>query len=214
MGRGLQVLRLASCVVLGARLLGSVETPAGATPTTTLVSASSSGGTPNGPSAYPAVSANGRYVAFHSAATDLVKNDTNNSLDVFRRDLKTGKTLRVSVSSSGGNANSSSQDASISSNGGSVAFDSYATDLVAGIVDDNGLADVFVREITQHTTVLASVSTTGGVGNSGSAAPSISSDGRYVAFESDASTSRRQGWSTAAARTSSCATWSRERQRW
>src|SRR5439155_4265113 len=100
-----------------------------------------------------------------------------------------GETTRASVSSAGEQANSrsptASQKAAISADGGAVAFDSVASDLVDG--DTNGVWDVFVREAGQGATTRVSVASSGRQGNGDSYWPAISADGRYVAFISDAS---------------------------
>jgi hypothetical protein len=93
-------------------------------------------------------------------------------------------TVRVSVDTAGGDPDSDSFAPSISATGRYVAFESYASDLVPG--DGNGLLDVFVRDLVARTTVRASVDTGGGDSNGNSFAPSISADGRYVAFQSGA----------------------------
>jgi Tol biopolymer transport system component len=138
----------------------------------------------NGQSAGAAISADGRYVAFTSEGTNLVAGDTNDAQDVFVRDRTTGATTRVSISTRGTQANSSSYGpAAISANGRYVAFSSSATNLVAG--DTNGTTDVFVRDRVTGTTTRVSISTRGAQANGG--APAISADGRYVAFISSAS---------------------------
>src|SRR5213078_398325 len=91
----------------------------------------------------PAISADGRFVAIASNATNLVGGDTNGFTDIFVRDRKTGKTRRVSLSSAGAQGDSGSFEPSISADGGFVAFTSEATNLVGG--DTNGFEDVFVR---------------------------------------------------------------------
>lgn len=137
------------------------------------------------------ISADGRYVAFVSAADNLVPGDTNNMQDVFVRDRVTGTTSRVSVSGTGqqGNAGSavSSSAPSISADGRFVVFDSAATNLVAG--DTNGIADVFVHDRTAGTTHRVSVSGAGRQGDRSSSTASttsISADGRFIAFDSAA----------------------------
>ncbi len=138
-------------------------------------------------SRFPSISADGRFVAFFSDATNLVAGDTNGADDVFVRDRKQGTTERVSVSSAGEQANAGTvrpPDPSISADGRFVAFESYASNLVAG--DTYGTWDVFVRDRSAGTTELVSVSTAGEQGNDGSGDPSISADGRFVAFESSA----------------------------
>ncbi len=154
------------------------------TDTTTRASVDTAGGDSNGSSWYPSISADGRYVAFQSLATDLVPNDTNGVWDVFVRDLQTNTTTRASVDTTGGDSNGVSEAPSISADGRYVAFYSWATNLVAG--DGNGLEDVFVRDLQTNTTIRASVDTAGGDPDGPSQYPSISADGRYVAFRSNA----------------------------
>ena len=139
----------------------------------------------NGDSASPAISADGRYVAFGSDASNLVPGDTNGTSDVFVRDLRSGTTQRVSVATDGTQANGDSDSPAISADGRYVAFASYASNLVPG--DTNGTADVFVRDLRSGTTRRVSVATDGTQANGDSGSPAISADGRYVAFESDAS---------------------------
>jgi Tol biopolymer transport system component len=152
---------------------------------TERVSVSSSGAQGNSWSAEPSVSADGRFVAFASWASNLVPGDTNGAYDVFLRDRLTGTTQRVSVSSSGAQANGGSGSASISADGRSVAFESLASNLAPA--DTNGTWDAFVRDRLTGATERVSVSSSGAQGNSWSAYPSISADGRFVAFESWAS---------------------------
>ena len=155
------------------------------TNTTTLVSASSSGERGNNDSLSNSISANGRFVAFRSFATNLVPGDTNNTSDIFVRDLLTNTTTRVSVDSAGNQGNYTSENfPSISADGRFVAFQSYATNIVPG--DTNNQSDIFVRDLSTNTTTLVSVSSSGDRGNGRSALPSISADGRFVTFESDA----------------------------
>jgi Tol biopolymer transport system component len=212
---------------------------------TERVSEDSAGTQGNDESVYPCVSANGRYVAFQSSATNLDGSDTNTSDDVFLRDRKSGTTRRVSVAPGGaeslagcyvfgaclsGNgrylvfqSNSSnldaaatngeyqifladlrtgaltlvsrdaagiagndySGDASISPNGRFVAYDSTATNLVAG--DTNGVYDVFVFDRKTGTTRRASVASNGGEATGGdSYCPAVSNNGQVVAFYSRA----------------------------
>jgi Tol biopolymer transport system component len=152
---------------------------------TIRVSVSSRERQANNGSFISSISADGRYVAFWSYASNLVAGDTNGTGDVFVRDIVKGKTIRVSVSSRERQANGDSEWPSISADGRYVAFWSYASNLVAG--DTNGKADVFVRDILRGRTIRVSLSSEGAQGNRGSYWPSISADGRYVAFTSDAS---------------------------
>jgi len=151
---------------------------------TERVSLHSSGAQANYPSETAVVSASGRYVAFTSGASNLVAGDTNGDTDVFVHDRQTGTTERVSVSSAGAQGNFQSIGHSISADGRYVAFASFATNLVAN--DTNGMADVFVRDRQNGTTERISVSSTGVEGNQPSDSPSLSADGRYVAFTSGA----------------------------
>ena len=152
--------------------------------TTVRVSVDAAGGEGNGPSLWPSVSADGRSVAFESAATNLVPGDANGADDVFVRDLAEGSTLRVSVDSAGGEADGPSHWASISADGLEVAFDSLAANLVAG--DDNGASDVFVRDAVSGATMCVSVGPGGAQGDNGSSSPALSADGGHVAFWSTA----------------------------
>ena len=149
-----------------------------------LVSLAVGGGEADGASFTPAISADGRYVAFASAASTLVAGDSNGTEDVFVSDRLTRSTERVSVSSAGEQGNGDSFGPAISADGRYVAFTSAASNLTPG--DTNGELDIFVRDRVAHTTVLASVGPHGAMGDGPSVAPSISGDGRVVAFESDA----------------------------
>jgi Tol biopolymer transport system component len=135
----------------------------------------------------PSISADGRFVAFSSDATNLVPGDTNRDQDIFVRDRLTNTTTRVSVDSAGNQANSGSYifTSSISADGRFVAFSSDATNLVPG--DTNRQRDIFVRDTFTNTTTLLSFDSAGNQGNDGSNTPSISADGRFVPFESNAS---------------------------
>ncbi len=133
-----------------------------------------------------AISADARFVAFTSSAADLVANDTNGKDDIFVHDRHTGVIERVSVDSSGAEGHAASGSASISADGRFVAFESFAADLVAG--DTNGFLDVFVHDRQSGTTERVSVATSGTQGDGRSSSPSISADGRFVAFYSAAKT--------------------------
>jgi hypothetical protein len=112
---------------------------------TERVSVSSGGAQGNDESGAPYLSPDGRFISFHSVASNLVPGDTNGSLDVFRHDRLTGTTDLVSVSSTGFQGNANSDSAAISADGSRVAFYSSASNLVAD--DVNGSLDVFVREL-------------------------------------------------------------------
>jgi cysteine-rich repeat protein len=147
-------------------------------------SVASDGSQGNGRSQAPAISADGRFVAFVSLANNLVPGDTNGRFDVFVHDRMTGATERVNVASDGTQATQDSFSPSLSADGSLVTFASFAENLVPG--DVNGWSDVFVRNRAAGTTEIASVDSTGLAGNGQSLAPAISADGRFVAFTSDA----------------------------
>jgi Tol biopolymer transport system component len=151
----------------------------------TRASVDPDGGDADGDSDAQSISADGRYVAFHSFASDLAPGDGNFAFDVFVRDTRANTTIRVSVDTTGGDTDASSVQPSISADGRFVAFQSEASDLVAG--DGNGVGDVFVRDLQTATTTRVSVDTGGLDSNERSAFPSISADGRHVAFPSSAS---------------------------
>jgi VCBS repeat-containing protein len=153
---------------------------------TRRVSVASGGTQANSSSLEASLSADGRYVAFSSFATTLVAGDTNGTSDVFVHDRQTGETRRVSVASNGTQGNSQSNEPSLSADGRYVAFSSVASTLVAG--DTNGTYDVFVHDRQTGETQRVSVASNGAQGNGESHQPSLSADGRYVAFPSVATT--------------------------
>ena len=112
--------------------------------TTTLVSRDVNGLAANGPSTQPALSGNGRWLAFTSGATSVVAGDTNGSSDVFRVRLKTGEIERVSISSEGAQADRNSDSPVLSRNGRYVAFSTRATNLFAGGATD-GTGSIALR---------------------------------------------------------------------
>ena len=149
------------------------------------VSVGTGGVEANNTSAWMSISADGRYVAFQSDASNLVPADTNGTGDVFVHDRQTLQTTRVSVPSDGAQGNATSGTPTISADGRYVAFDSYASNLIAG--DTNGECDVFVHDRQTAQTSRVSVASNGTQGNAMTHRPCPSADGRYVAFESDAS---------------------------
>ncbi|MFJ4227143.1 S-layer protein [Paenarthrobacter nicotinovorans] len=149
---------------------------------TRLVSATPSGGSGNGKSGEPSISADGRFVAFSSRATDLVPEDFSRLTDVFVRDMVAGTTKLVSGTPAGLAGDGNSIDPSISDDGHAIAFTSTAKNLVDG--DTNGSSDVFVRDMTTQTSRLISVTTAGVTGNGWSSDGSISADGNFVAYSS------------------------------
>src|SRR5262249_38340734 len=157
-----------------------------ASATTERVSVDSSGIEGNDASSdldRPAISSDGRFVAFSSLATNLVAGDGNGKSDVFVRDRLNATTERVSVDSSGAEGNDFSQYPSISSDGRLVAVTSGASNLVPG--DTNATVDVFVRDRQSAATERADVNWAGAEANAlSSPYPSISGNGTFVAFHS------------------------------
>ncbi len=196
---------------------------------TTRVSVSTSGFEGNGNSSPAGISVDGRFVGFHSNASNLIDGETTPHPELYTHDSHTNTTTKfldntivqlswhtgrfaveiyhggsngvahvffidiqtggirtqVSVSSSGVEANGNCYDAAISRNGRVVAFSSEASNLVEG--DTNGVRDVFVHDRHTGNTTRVSQNSTGVQGNGYSSGPSISADGRFVVFWSDAS---------------------------
>ncbi len=153
---------------------------------TTRVSVGSGGvqadnGTLNG-----CISADGRWVAFTSTASNLVAGDTNAREDIFLHDRLTGTTERISISSGGGQSDGYSVNPSVSDDARFVSFTSLGTNLVAG--DTNGVIDIFVRDRQLATTTRVSVSTLGAQSDGWSVRSVLSADGRWVLFDSAGST--------------------------
>jgi Tol biopolymer transport system component len=158
--------------------------------TTERVSVASDGTPGQGPSFYPSISADGRYVVFQSDAGNLVASDSNSATDIFLRDRTAGVTTLVSVSTAGVQGDKQSVTPSISADGRYVTFTSLADNLVPN--DTNNDRDVFVRDLVTGTTELVSQSTAGALGNGpsggfGAGPARISAGGRYVVFGSFAS---------------------------
>ena len=151
-----------------------------------LVSASAAGDEGNsGLSESPSISADGRYVAFGSDSTNLVSPATG-GYQVFRKDLVTGEVKLVSANAAGVQGEFGGGSASISADGRYVAFDSPSTNLVSPATSLN---QIFRKDLVTGEVKLCSANAAGIQGNDGgggtsSIAPSISSDGRYVAFDS------------------------------
>jgi Tol biopolymer transport system component/uncharacterized protein YcfL len=154
----------------------------------TRVSVHSNGAQANGESFTGSISGDGRYVAFYSAASNLVSNDTNNMEDIFVHDRQTGETTRVSINANGTQGNGDSNLARIATNGRYVAFRSLATNLIPN--DTNGVVDIFMYDRQTGQTRRVSVGSNG-IETNGDSPPlgsgfSISADGKYLAFSSDA----------------------------
>src|SRR6266540_125104 len=170
--QGLACQAVSAVVLVGALLLadGAATAPA------------ASG---NGASGNAAISADGRFVAFASEASDLVAGDSNNVSDVFVRDRSRGVTERVSLGPSGVQANARTGLSAISADGRFIVMWSDASNLVPG--DTNGVPDVFVRDRVAKTTERVSVGTGGAEADGESAQGAVSADGRIVAFATTSS---------------------------
>lgn len=149
-----------------------------------IVSVNSAGNGANNSSYYSVISADGRMVAFQSDASNLVTNDFNGQPDIFVRDMRTGETSLVSVSTSGFSANGLSLQPSISGNGRYVLFESNASNLVSG--DTNGTWDLFMRDLQTQTTTRFSLDSNGNQSTNRSDSPVFATDNRYIVFHSDA----------------------------
>lgn len=151
-----------------------------------LVSSARNGAQGNAASSQPDVSDDGEFVAYQSAASNLITEDTNEASDIFRFDVADGRTIRVSVANNGTQSNGESGvgGPSMSADGNVVAFASDATNLVPG--DTNGASDIFVRDIAAGTTRRVSVSSSGAQANGPSYMGAISGDGNFVVFSSSA----------------------------
>lgn len=149
---------------------------------TTRVSVASDGTQANDWSCKPAISANGRYVAFDSFASNLVDTGPNTNMDIFIHDRLTSKTSLISQALSSEVANGDSQSPSISDDGRYVAFVSTADNLVTG--DANGNWDIFVHDRLSGQNTLASIGSNGTQGDDASIHAAISADGRFVLFDS------------------------------
>jgi len=155
---------------------------------TTRVSVATDGAQGTGESDLPSISKNGRFVLFQSDAEDLVPGDDNLVQDVFLHDRKTGETRRVSVAEDGTQAdgNSPVYGASLSASGRYAVFHSQATNLVAGTF--NGDSQVYLVDLRTGAVTLVSRDAAGNPGNEASLDPSVSANGRFVAYYSRAGT--------------------------
>ena len=176
--------RIAACPVAAFVLVHILTVPAKGQ-VTERASVSFRGLQASSDSSMPSLSGDGRFVAFDSAATNLVPHDTNDNYDVFVRDRTSGNTELISVTSLGEQANGESAYPSISADGRYVAFQSNAQNLVSGF--GNLWPNVYLRDRQQRTTELVGFTQSGVPADHGSCeSPSISADGRFVAFWSNA----------------------------
>jgi Tol biopolymer transport system component len=157
--------------------------------TTTVVSrpGGAAGDKADGPSYKPSISANGRFVAFESQSNNFSATDNNRVVNIFRRDMETNALTLISRTSGGAGANGASAAPAISPDGRFVGFESLANNLSTA---DNDLhRNVFLRDVVGAATILISRASAvdGGAGANGrSYAPSVSADGHFVAFDSEA----------------------------
>ena len=130
----------------------------------------------------PSISFDGRFITFHSCASNLVENDENGTYDIFVYDTLTESTELVSKSSISVPGNNQSTEPAISSDGNFVAYHSLANNLVEG--DTNGAYDIFLHDLTTGSTIRVSRNSQGEQGNNHSGLPSLSSDGSYITYHS------------------------------
>ena len=138
----------------------------------------------NGDSVNPSISADGRWIVFESLASNLVAGDTNNASDIFAFDSQSNQLIRISVNDAGAEGDGHSFHPMIAALGNAVVFESEASNLVAG--DTNVTSDIFLHDLTTHTTQRVSQSTL--QTDRGSYRPSIAAEGKLIVFESDATT--------------------------
>jgi Tol biopolymer transport system component len=169
-------------LLTGVLILGLPAGAASKPLSSTLRVSAGGGGQADGNSSSPSVSADGRFVAFSSYASNLVPGDSNQTSDVFVRDLHANTTIRVSTASDSTEANGGSFSPSISADGNVVAFRSDATDLVPG--DTQGQSDIFIHVLSTGVTQRVSANSKGVAANDDSIEPAISADGKVIAFSS------------------------------
>jgi Tol biopolymer transport system component len=149
-----------------------------------LVSSDALGTPGNGSSTNASIAADGNRIVFESVASNLVAGDSNDSSDIFVKDLQSGAIERVSTGSDGTHGNGSSSSASLSADGRYLVFASLASNLVAN--DTNASSDIFVKDLVSGTLLRLSTNVGGSEGNAGSFGPRFSADGRSIIFSSDA----------------------------
>ncbi len=152
---------------------------------TVLVSKNALGFEANGACYNPSISASGQYVVFTSEATNLDAGDGLVNREVYRCDTSDGSIVRISVADDGAEGNDVSMSGVPDATGNLVIFRSFATNMVAG---GTAYSQMFLRNVSEGTTTLVSVSSTGASGNSDSGGfnPTFTPDGRYVGFSTKA----------------------------
>ena len=153
--------------------------------TTTRVSLTDADLAPNGPSSHSSISDDGLAVAFSSDGNNLVTGDTNSSTDVFVRYLTSGSTYRASLASGGAQASGTSKNPSLNGTGTHVAFESTAANLDTN--QNNGLSDVFLRDISGNLTTQESFNGSTGPNLSGAFNADLADGNLAVAFTSPGS---------------------------
>ena len=152
--------------------------------TVELITIAPDGTQANGSSSSGDLSGDGRYLTFGSFASNLVPNDINNQRDIFVYDRLNKTTELVTIANNGTQANGLSLFSVISDDGNYIAYESTADNLVAG--DTNGLGDIFLFDRLNQTTERINVAANGTQANGVTTLGSISDDGNYITFTSDA----------------------------
>ncbi|MYN10374.1 DUF4214 domain-containing protein [Pseudoduganella aquatica] len=147
-------------------------------------STTATGAQANGSSYNAVLSGSGLYVGFISKATNLVASDTNGTDDMFVKNTQTGVVVNASTTAAGVQANAPSADTALSSNGRTAVFTTFATNLAAG---DDSYADIYAKNLDSGALTRVSTSSSGAGANGNSDNASVSADGRYVVFTSQAS---------------------------
>ncbi len=180
------ILMSISILAIAAGLLAMIRPVAAQNePEANPISVSSQGEVGNAGATNPSLAAAGRFVAFASPASNLVQGDNNGVTDVFVHDRLSGMTERVSLSSTGEEAEAACESPSISANGRFVAFHSAAGNLAPN--GQEGISHVYVHDRLTGITERVSINKRSKPGDGDSTGASISADGRYVAFRSEAS---------------------------
>ena len=162
----------------------SLIAPAAAAQTTLPLSVAPGGAMGDGGSSNVRGSPDLRWVAWHTTASNLVAGDSNGHQDVYLRDTWTAQTTRVSLAASGAEGDGHCRWPTVSADGGRVAFQSFATNLVPG--DANGQPDIYVRDLASGELIRATVGLGGAEPDGPSRYPMVSRDGEQVVFESHA----------------------------